>query len=168
MNKKTVRDLFFYLSGDLYWRRAQGNKVKAGDLAGCVTNIGYRIIYIKGRPYRAHRLVFLYHYGYLPKYIDHIDRNPGNNRIENLREVNHRQNMCNSSSSGVSIYKGVSWSKSAKKWQACCKHKGKQYHVGYFNDEQEAAKAWDRWIMLNFSFEDLEFVTFNQSIIKEC
>jgi hypothetical protein len=44
----------------------------------------------------------------------------------------------------TSEYRGVSWSKSSKKWQAQIHFDGKQRHLGYFADEKEAARAYDR------------------------
>jgi hypothetical protein len=38
---------------------------------------------------------------------------------------------------------GVSWRKQQRKWQAGISHDGKRQHLGYFNDEQEAARAVD-------------------------
>jgi hypothetical protein len=43
-----------------------------------------------------------------------------------------------------SKYRGVSWSKSNKKWQAQIYFDGKKHHLGYFEDEEEAARAYDR------------------------
>lgn len=66
-----------------------------GRRAGCATNEGYVYIGINGRTYAAHRLAFLYVYGYLPPLIDHIDRDKGNNAIRNLRPVDHSENRRN-------------------------------------------------------------------------
>ena len=44
--------------------------------------------------------------------------------------------------SPTSKYRGVSWHKHNKKWQAQLKIKGKRYHLGYFTDEKQAAKAF--------------------------
>lgn len=41
-------------------------------------------------------------------------------------------------------YKGVSWSNKKNKWQAEITENGKKKHLGYFNDQLEAAEAYDR------------------------
>ena len=57
---------------------------------------GYLIIKIKGKQYKAHRLVFAYFNGRFPnREIDHINRNRSDNRIENLRECTRQQNIAN-------------------------------------------------------------------------
>jgi len=63
-------------------------------------------------------LIFLYHHGYLPKFVDHIDGNKKNNRIENLREATKSQNAMNQkvSTRNTSGIKGVMWHKRDKKW----------------------------------------------------
>lgn len=86
LTQECVRSLFDYRDGELYWKVSRGNGMKIGDLAGTVRTDGYRSIQINGKLYLAHRLIFLYHYGYIPKEIDHIDSNPSNNNISNLRE----------------------------------------------------------------------------------
>ena len=42
-----------------------------------------------------------------------------------------------------SCFTGVSWHKNARKWKAAIKHEGKTHYLGLFEDEIEAAKAWD-------------------------
>lgn len=79
------------------------------------------------------------------KGIDHIDNNGLNNQKNNLRKATNTQNQANKKkiSKATSQYKGVYWNKNAKKWKVqveCCK---KQYHIGYFTDEIEAARAYD-------------------------
>jgi hypothetical protein len=44
----------------------------------------------------------------------------------------------------TSKYRGVSWNKSSSKWQADIRHTGKSHHLGWFDDEQDAARAYDR------------------------
>jgi hypothetical protein len=43
-----------------------------------------------------------------------------------------------------SKYRGVSWSKSSHKWEALIRYDGKRHNLGYFENEEEAAKAYDR------------------------
>jgi hypothetical protein len=91
--------------------------------------------------YLAHRLIFLYHFGYMPEHeVDHIDRSRANNRIENLREVSHTCNLRNSTqrsqtSSGV---KGLSFHKPTQKWQANIVVNGASRYLGLYSDFAEA------------------------------
>ena len=55
----------------------------------------YLQIMIDGKRYYAHKLAWLYTHGTTPKYLDHIDRNGKNNKISNLREATHSDNMKN-------------------------------------------------------------------------
>ncbi len=58
---------------------------------------GYLILKIKGKQFKAHRIVWLLVNGEFPKSeIDHINRNRTDNRIENLRESNRKQQIENS------------------------------------------------------------------------
>lgn len=71
-----------------------GRLHRNGKPAGFIRN-GYKIIGYKGKKESEHRLVFFIHHGYMPKEIDHINGNRSDNRIENLREATHSQNICN-------------------------------------------------------------------------
>lgn len=82
---------------------------------------------------------------------DHIDRNGLNNQRHNLRRVAHRINMHNRLPCGVSKYRGVSWHKPSNKWQSLVKTKGICTHLGYFDDEEEAAKVFDRAVKKIYS-----------------
>lgn len=109
---------FDYKDGHLYWKTMP---YKRNDLLG--TEAGTldgdrRQITINKKHYKTHRLVFLMFHGYMPKEVDHIDGNPSNNNIENLRPATRSEQLCNTglrktSKSGV---KGVSWDSSRNKW----------------------------------------------------
>lgn len=75
--------------------------------------------------------------------IDHIDGNPLNNRKENLRVANHTTNRQNSiKRTGLSQYKGVT--KAYKdRWRSRITINKKVVFLGYFNNEIDAAKAYD-------------------------
>ena len=153
MNELTqdrIRELFDYRDGNLYWKVARSN-IKAGDRAGYVREDDYQAIRIDGKLYLAHRLIFLYHHGYLPEFLDHIDRNPSNNSIDNLREATLAQNNTNvekqksySGKSTTSTYKGVSWFKRDKRWKAQIRINTKLKHLGYFTSEIDAAKSYNK------------------------
>jgi len=79
--------------------------------------------------------------------VDHINHDGMDNRRANLRAATHSQNMCNrkkQSGAYTSKYIGVCWKKEQRKWVAKVGHKKKVIHLGYFDNEIEAAKAYDR------------------------
>lgn len=94
-----ARELLTYdpNTGVLVWRQNRGRRIKAGDIAGSQNTYGRWSISIDGQAYPAHRIAWALYYGKQPSdYIDHIDRYPGNNKINNLREVTHSENIKNS------------------------------------------------------------------------
>jgi len=134
-----VLSAFDYQDGQLIRKIGRINEI--GSIAGCVhKGTGYVHIKIKAKAFKAHRLIFLYHYGYFPEFVDHIDGNKQNNRIENLREASKQENCQNqkvrwTNSSGV---KGVSWHKVNKKWKvALCKNY-RSYYFGTYEDKELA------------------------------
>lgn len=141
-----VREVFDYdeETGELIWKIKPCKKVNIGDVAGSVNNRGYKLIGYKGKLYRAHRLIWAYVHGsFPPEQIDHIDGNPSNNRISNLRAVSSQENLKNqklpkNNTSGIT---GVVWKKNASKWQARIKINWKQIYLGIFNDFFEACCA---------------------------
>jgi len=76
---------------------------------------------------------------------DHINHNGLDNRLFNMRLCNCSQNQQNRIKNFISssIYKGVSWSKYHKGWIAQIMHKRKGIRIGCFDDEIEAAIAYD-------------------------
>jgi len=78
--------------------------------------------------------------------IDHRDRDGLNNTKRNLRFATVSQNCCNSSrlKNGSSKYKGVSFAKRGGKWRAEISYNGIHKHLGYFDNEEEAARAYDQ------------------------
>ena len=129
-------------TGIFTWIKNNKNHVKMGNIAGSDCH-GYKMIKINNKSYSAHRLAWLYVYGIHPKVIDHINGNPADNRISNLREVTLRQNCQNSKmpKNNTSGIKGVSWHKASKKWRATLNINGKLKHLGSFLDIYLAEKA---------------------------
>jgi len=106
---------------------------------------GYKKGVLLYKTYGAHRVIWAVHFGFWPKnMIDHIDRNPENNRIENLREAAASQNACNRGLrvDNTSGYKGVFWNNLNKNWRAKIKKKGKSYYLGSFPTAEEAYAAY--------------------------
>jgi hypothetical protein len=69
-------------------------------------------------------------------FIDHINRNPTDNRISNLRNVTQQHNNFNKNC------KGYSYNKQTKKYHAYIRLNGKQKYLGYFENEEEARQAY--------------------------
>ena len=129
-------------TGIFTWRVRAANRLKVGDVAGCIdSTTGYIRIKVNGSMYAAHRVAWLYAHGnFPPEQIDHINGIRDDNRIKNLRAVSHQENGRNQSKpkdnkSGVV---GVSWRKKDQKWQAQIYVNGKIKHLGHFADFVEA------------------------------
>lgn len=96
---------------------------------------------VKKKPYKYRTQVgepIGYHHGYLPAYgIDHWDRNPLNNRIENLRPCDASSNAQNiERSDEVGIILTIS-----DTWEASISIKGKKKYLGTFKEKHEAIEA---------------------------
>lgn len=77
--------------------------------------------------------------------IDHINHDTLDNRRSNLRICQPSQNNANQRKTrGSSRYKGVHWHKVGRKWRAMLQHQGKEYYLGVYDDEKEAARAYNK------------------------
>lgn len=139
-----LHELFEYVDGGLYWKVDRGKNKTKGKRVGWQRPGSYRYTSINDVNVMEHRLVFLMHHGYLPDFIDHIDGDKGNNRIENLREATKRQNEFNKGllASNTSGFKGVSFHKGDKKWRATIRMQGRTKHLGNFDTPEEAFAAY--------------------------
>lgn len=91
--------------------------------------------------------------------IDHVNRNSLDNRRANLRVATERENGANKLKRGVrSRYKGVWPSRTGCKWVAVITSApGKRRHLGTFETEEEAARAWDDAARVVYGY----FATYN-------
>lgn len=148
MDKQELQNLFFYKNGELYWKKYRPG-VNMGIPAGCVDKTtGYRQIRINKKRYYAHHLIYIYHYGSIQKgmEIDHKDHNRANNEIINLKLVTHKQNgkNCSIPKNNKSGVLGVSWQKTAKKWQVHLAINGKSKYFGLYENIKDAKKAIEK------------------------
>jgi hypothetical protein len=76
--------------------------------------------------------------------VDHINHDGFDNRRSNLRLATGAQNQHNKrlQANSTSGYKGVNWHKGTKKWQARIGYNGKRVTLGYFNNPEDAHKAY--------------------------
>lgn len=143
ITQSKLLELFDYCDGQLIRKKNLG-KFKKGTPAGTLRLDGYSQIHLNYKIYKTHQLIFLFHHGYIPPIIDHIDRNPLNNKIENLREVTATQNCANTkkNKNNKSGYRGVSWNKIAKKWAAHISINKKKKYLGFFKTAEIAYEAY--------------------------
>jgi len=145
VSRARLRALIHYdpETGEFRWLRRMNPKVPAGRTAGTLTRDGYRVIAIKGRNYRAHRLAWLYVTGkWRSQMIDHRDGNPSNNCWSNLRRATRSQNCANRGvpRNNTCGLKGVS--RDGPRWRATIHRKGRRHYLGNFPTPQAAHAAY--------------------------
>lgn len=152
MSPEELNKYVEYKDGKFHWKTRLSNRAKLGEEAGTITTHGYKCITINRKRYYEHSLVFLYHYGFIPKMIDHINGNRLDNRIENLRECNVFQNNANKDKTilNTSGYKGVHKQKNSNKWRAQIQIGSTRKHLGYFDNILDAKKAYDNEAILHY------------------
>ena len=131
-----ILEMFDYKDGNLYWKKKASKKTVIGEMAGTQVDSRYGRLQVNKKLYLTHRLIFLWHHGYLPKFIDHIDGNSKNNRIENLRETTISLNLANTKKPkhNTSGYKNVIWHPTRNKWQVRIQINKKGKSFGYYKD----------------------------------
>lgn len=147
LTAKRLRELLSYdeTTGVFTRKVRTRNQLKVGDVAGCVYHRTNRAsTKLDGRSYENNRLAWLYTYGEWPRspHLDHIDNDPSNNRISNLREASVSQNGANSriSKNNKAGFKGVY--QRGKKYRAQIMVLRKKINLGTFNTAEEAASAY--------------------------
>ena len=133
-------ELFKYRDGGLYWSANRSN-VKAGDRAGSFHTGGYRRVKVNGENVMEHRVIYEMHHGPIPEgmEIDHINGDPADNRIKNLRVVTSSENKQNQKT-----VKGFSFHKAKGKFLAQIMADGKTIHLGYHETPVDANAAYLR------------------------
>ena len=136
ITQERLKELFEYQDNGTFVRKRNGSPIVAS-----MKNRRYARMFVdKGIVCAVHRMIFLWHHGYLPKVIDHIDNDRTNNRIENLREVTQQQNCLNrvAHKNNRSGYKNVHLDKAMNKWTVQISIDRKRRVFGYFDDVELA------------------------------
>lgn len=141
--------------------KPESGLIRIGTFGSSRTNVGqwvgtldrlsngreYWKVWFEGRFYKVSRVVYFLHTNIDPKTfeVDHKDRNPLNNNVDNLRLLDssgqkHNMSIRADNKSGA---RGVTWSKSAKKWRAQIRINSRYVHLGYYNCLFEAAVAYN-------------------------
>lgn len=148
LTQERLKELLDYdpETGVFTWLVTNSTRNVAGNEAGCRAD-GKVYVGVDGRMYRAHRLAWLYVHGEFPsENLDHVNRDWQDNRIDNLRIASQEENMRNRGRqrNNTTGYKGVSFIRRDKRYQAKIQHSGKHQHLGYFTCPREAAHAYNK------------------------
>lgn len=147
ITQERLRDLFSYRDdGRLIRKINRSANARSDGLVGAKNENGYFVVSIEKRKYRCHRLIFLWHHGWLPEFVDHIDRDRSNNRIGNLRPATRVQQNANMSinKTKTSGFKGVSRVSHGDSWRAYISVCNKYKHLGCYTTAEAAADAYDQ------------------------
>jgi hypothetical protein len=140
--QQQIKEKFYYKNGYLFHKK---NNKRAGSPNNRAKP--YHSIFMLGSYFCAHRVIWIYHHGNIPKglFVDHINRKHDDNRIENLRLLNASENKRNSIKTWASSNcRGVSYIKSRahrSAWLARISINKKTVILGYFKSKEEAVKA---------------------------
>lgn len=157
-DQETLQALLHYEpdTGKLFWKerslemfkRERSWKMWNARYAGeetfrAVQPNGYLSGGLFGRQRYAHRVIWKLVYGEDPEQVDHVNGDRANNRLENLRNVSNLENGRNQkfNSRNTSGVMGVTWHKTASKWQAQIAVKGAYTHLGLYDDFEVAVAA---------------------------
>lgn len=136
----------------LRWKNPKSHKLKPGQVAGAKLDSGYWHVTVTTdakRQYRTHRIIYFLQTGQDPGVyqIDHIF---GKHDNLNLRLATASENSANTKKVQAimgkkcsSRFKGVRLHKKSKKWEAKIKFQGKYIYLGHFENEKEAAAAYN-------------------------
>jgi len=143
LTQERVRELFDYHDdGYLTWKIKPATQISAGEKAGTKRPDGYYDVGIDYKHYKMHRIIFLWHHGWLPTDVDHNDSDISNNKIGNLKAATRAQNCANRGlrKNNKSGFKGVYQRKDTGKWRASIRVLGsmKKINLGHFDTPEEA------------------------------
>lgn len=143
-------ELFHYdpETGLIRWikKTSKYSRVTVGSIAGCPNSEGYRYIRVDGKLIKSHNIAWLIMTEVWPEFeVDHEDRDPSNNKWDNLRSATRSLQMANTRIRGdnTSGVRGVSYHNRIKKWYAYITLNGKTKSLGYRDTLEEASDLYD-------------------------
>ncbi len=157
-----IRECFRYESGRLYWRVRPRSHFKSdadcntfntrfsGKEAGCLGFLKRKpgkqrwVCIVNAKHILRYHIVYAMHHGFWLNQVDHKNRLPTDDRIENLRPATDSQNKANTAirADNTSGYKGVSLDKRRNKWVAEITTDNKKQFLGSFDTPEDAHEAY--------------------------
>ena len=136
-------------SGDLVWKVLFPGSIAGTKIKGCIK------VALERLDFKAHRLCWTLYHGTPPDdgfVIDHVNGDPHDNSISNLRLCSQRQNSMNSKrpKNNTSGYKGVAKQKGTEKYRAFICVGRRQIHLGLFSTPVAAHEAYKNAAVVNF------------------
>jgi hypothetical protein len=152
LTQEILREHFRYEpeTGHLFWAKTNAKKTRnLIDRIGFRDRDGYLVVCtnLSGKPknYRVHRLIWIYLHGQINHEIDHINGIRDDNRLCNLREVTHQQNMMNRRAHKSENLRGIYKAKGkTPSWAAAINCNGKRYYLGVYKTPEEANFAYEK------------------------
>ena len=138
-----LRETFDYdpATGVVTWKRKIGQRAVPGKTVGTFKR-HYFTVKLEGKEYILARIIWKLVHGSDPELlVDHINGNPKDNRLSNLRLASRRQNAQNRKSFKGNDACNVHQVKTTGKWRAKIWENGRQCHIGTFGTREEAVKA---------------------------
>lgn len=142
-------------------------RVRSGKVAGCITPRGYRSLYVNGRNRLGQSVAWFLMRGEWPpagKVVDHINRDPSDNRWVNLRLVpkqrdNTNRGMYKNNKTG---FRGVSRNRMG--FESSIKRFGQKFYLGTYRTAEEASETYERIALMFSQMEGLKdaLVLFDQ------
>lgn len=167
LTKDGLHQVFDYKEGQLFWKiKPRRSTAKIGDSAGTFGASGRCEINFQAKRAHRYRVIFLMHHGWCPPIIDHINGDPSDDRIANLRPATKQQNAANSKLK-EGLFKGVTLHHTGKFVAQICID-GSHFHLGNYETAEEAAVAYDKAALENFGdFARINFPDTEKPITRE-
>lgn len=141
ITQERLRELFDYRADGALIKKVRRRGNRVGAALGS-PSARYVNAVVDGRLYLLHRLVFLFHHGFWPETVDHINRDTMDNRIENLRAATTAENARNRkvdrrNKTGV---KNIRRDPRTGRFRVVMQIDGKQRSLGTFDTIEDAAQ----------------------------
>ena len=144
LTQDMLKEYLEYSDGQLFKKISSGSS-KKGKRFGTLRKDGYRCGSLLGHWDLEHRFVYLFHYGYIPEFIDHVNGDKSDNRIENLRPATRSENAKNKKrhSNNKSGHPNVTKRTNRNLWRVQLKDKGTTIIDKSFSDFELACLVAD-------------------------